>query len=60
MPGVHSVSWDWEKGVAYVRFTRDERPDEGAIRNAIEEGTRFSMGEFRYLHAVSELPDALQ
>ena len=60
MPGVESVAWDWEEGMAYVRFSNGARPDEGAIRTAIEEGTRFSMGELRYLNAPSELPDALQ
>ena len=59
MPGVESVSWDWEEGVAYVRFASGQRPEVEAFRNAIEDGTRFKMGEARYLQNVSELPIAI-
>ena len=60
VPGVEAVAWDWEEGVAHLRFSSGEGPDEDAIREAIEEGTRFSMGEIRYVQSVSGLPDALQ
>ena len=57
---MQSVAWNWQEGVAYLRFGDGERPEENAIRDAVEEGTPLSMGEIRYLHALSELPFALR
>ncbi len=59
MPGVESVSFDWEEGVAYVRFASGQRADIQAFRTALEESTRFKMGEVRYLQDVSEFPIAI-
>ena len=57
---MESVTWNWEEGTAYVRFEPGRQPEESAIRRAIEEETRYSIGEIRYLYALFELPDALQ
>ena len=60
MPGIESVFWNWEEGVAYVRFASGQRPDKEAFRNAIEKGTRFKLGETRYINDAFGLPDELQ
>jgi len=59
VPGVESVSWNWQEGIAYVLFASGQRPDEETFRTAIEGGTRFKMGAVRHLQDVSEFPIAV-
>jgi len=60
VPNVERAHWDWQEGVVYVRFTRGGRPDEEALRRAVDEGTAYTSGKIAYYQRIEHLPDALR
>lgn len=60
VPHVTKAHWNWQQGLVFVRFAQGKRSSEKDLREAVDEGTRYSSGKITYYRRTEDLPDALR